>query len=246
MLLIAAAMGEELKTGMSLCREKRKMPGRRISLWEARRNEKPIVFLKTGIGPKRSAASLEQALKAIQPSLILMIGYAGALDPNLKLGDLVAVEKAIAFSLDKNNPSWDHILFEGAFELSHSQSLAKSANSFGLRAYAGDGLTSAYVLGDPTHKRLLYERFHASIVDMETAALARVAASRNVPFSCVRAVSDEAADTFLAPFSYDPATRVPARTRKLISTGMVKAYRQWKNHTAIASKSLSRFLSNCL
>ena len=41
---------------------------------------------------------------------------------------------------------------------------------------------------------------------METAALAQVAAARDIPMDCVRAVSDEAGDDFLAPFSYDPDT----------------------------------------
>ena len=175
-----------------------------------------------------------------------MIGYAGALDPNLKLGDLVAVEKALAFSLDRSNPTWDRILLDGTFELAHFQSLADSAKSLGLRACTGNALTSSYVLGDPVHKRLLHEQFHAAIVDMETAAIARIAASKGVPLSCVRVVSDEAGDIFLAPFSHDPAMHVPARARKLISTGMVRTYREWKNHTAVASDSLSRFLSSYL
>jgi adenosylhomocysteine nucleosidase len=243
MLLVAAALEEELKIGMALCRGKKRMPPPSVSLWQARRNDKTICFLKTGVGPRRSAASLEDALKVVQPSLVLMVGYAGALDPNLHLGDLVAVGKALAFSLDKSNPTWDHVLLDGTFELAHCEALAESAKSYGLTACTGEVLTSSYVLGDPAHKRLLYEKFHALIVDMETAALARVAASRAVPFSCIRAVSDVADDTFLAPFSYDPATRVPARARKLIKTGMVRVYREWKNHTSVAGKSLSRFLS---
>ncbi len=81
---------------------------------------------------------------------------------------------------------------------------------------------------------------------METAALARIAASADVPFGCIRVISDETEDTFLAPFSYDPATHVPARARKLINTGMVRTYREWKSRTAVASNSLTRFLSNYL
>jgi nucleoside phosphorylase len=246
MLLVAAALEEELKTGMTCCRGIRKISHQGISLWQAVRNENSIYFLKTGVGPKRSAASLEEALKAVSPSHILMIGYAGALDPNLKLGDLVAVGKAIAFSLDKSNPTWDHILLGDAFELVHCEALAASAKSLGLNICVGDVLTSSYVLGAPVHKRLLYEKFHAAIVDMETAALARVAASWAVPFSCIRVVSDKADDTFLSPFSYDPATPMSARARKLIGAGMVRVYREWKNHASVASKNLSRFLSNHL
>ena len=246
MLLVVAALEEELKTGMALCRGLRKAPHRSLSLWQARRNDKTIGFLKAGVGPRRSAANLDKTLKIIEASHILVIGYAGALDPDLKLGDLVAAKRALAFSLDKSNPTWENARLDGAFELVHWESLARSIKSLGLSGTTGDVLTSSYVLGDPVHKSLLYKKFHASIVDMETAALARVAASKNVPLSCIRAISDEARDTFLAPFSYDPSTPIAARTGRLFSKGMIQTYREWKAHTLVAKKNLSQFLSQYL
>jgi adenosylhomocysteine nucleosidase len=215
-------------------------------MWQANRNDKTISFLKAGVGPRRSAANLEEALKIVEASHMLLIGYAGALDPDLRLGDLVAVSRALAFSLAIDNPTWENVQLDGTFELAHGEALARSANSFGLTAYTGDVLTSPYVLGDPVHKNLLYKKFHASIVDMETAALARVAASREVPLSCIRAISDEARDTFLAPFSHDPSNKIAARAGKLLNKGMLRTYHEWKANTQIAQKSLTRFLSNYL
>ncbi len=246
MLLVAAALDEELKTGLDLCRQKRKLPGMGISVWQAERNGKQIAFLKACVGPKRAAERLEEALRTVQCSHILVIGYAGALDPGLKLGDMVAVCRALAFSLDENDHDWDHVRLDGSYDLMHCDDLARAAKSSGLAACTGDVMTSAYVLGDPVHKRLLHEKFHAAIVDMETAALARAAASKGIPLSCIRVVSDEAADSFLAPFSYDPATRLPARARKLVGTGMTKMYRKWKANTRMARKNLAGFLDGYL
>jgi adenosylhomocysteine nucleosidase len=241
MLLIAAALKEELKSGMELCRDLQKSRG--VDLWQGIRGKESIGFLKTGVGPKRAAASLGEALKAIEPARILVIGYAGAIDPDLRLGELVAVSNALAFSLDKDNPDWEQIQLDDAFELDDCEALADCAKLAGIGVRIGDTLTSSYVLGDPVHKRRLHERFHASIVDMETAALAGIASPKAIPVSCIRAVSDEASDTFLAPFSYDPATNISARTKKLFSTGMAQTYREWKDHAAIARESLRRFLS---
>ena len=246
MLLVAAALEEELKTGMGFCHEQKKIPHRSINLWQARRNNKTISFLKAGVGPRRSAANLEEALKTVEASHILVIGYAGALDPDLRLGDLVAVERALAFSLDKEDPKWENVRLDDTFELAQGEELVQSAKALGLSARIGDALTSSYVLGDPAHKCLLYDRFHASIVDMETAALARVAAFQHVPLSCIRVISDEARDTFLAPFSYDPSNNIAGRAGKLLSKGMVRTYREWKDHTSVANKSLSHFLSHYL
>jgi nucleoside phosphorylase len=246
MLLVAAALEEELKTGIDLCQRKQKISHRKISLWQAERDDKRIAFLRTGVGPKRAAVNIEEALQMIDCSQILVIGYAGALDPELKLGDLVVAKRALAFSLDATNHDWDHIRLDGTFNLTNCEMLLHTAKSANLPAYSGDVLTSAYVLGDPVHKHLLYDRFHASIVDMETAALARVAASRSVPLACIRVVSDEASDSFLAPFSYDPTKRLAARARKLASTGMRKIYRKWNANTSAAKKTLERFLEGYL
>ena len=243
MLMIAAAMDEELEIARLLCRDTERISCEKVKLWQGTRREQPICFLKSGIGPKRSAAGLQEALRVIKPSGILLIGYAGALAPDLKLGDLVAVRKALAFSLDEIQPDWEHVRVDDEFELSDHQSLMGSALSAGLNACSGNTMTSSYVLGDPVHKRLLHDRFGASIVDMETAAIAGVARSAGIPLSCIRVISDVAQDSFLAPFAYDPSAGIPARAKKLMETGMVGTYREWKNHTAVAKESLGRFLA---
>jgi adenosylhomocysteine nucleosidase len=246
MLLIAAAMEEELNAGMSLCENPKKLRCRGVDIWQAVLNAQEVCFLRTGVGPVRSAARLEEALKTIKPSQILVVGYAGAIHPDLRLGDLVAVKKALAFSLDQNRPDWENVQLDGSFDLANFEALSEHAKSAGLSVHIGDALTSAYVLGNPEHKCLLYERFHASIVDMETAALARAAVSKAIPLGCMRVISDEAKDTFLAPFSHDPAINISGRAKKLFDTGLTQTYRQWKEHAAVAKESLSRFLSHYL
>ena len=246
MLMIAAAMEEELEPAKSLCLDLTRFPCERPKFWRATLNRGPVCLLKTGVGPARSAVNLQEAIKISRPSRILLVGYAGALDPEVKLGSMVAVQKALAFSLDDEKPSWGHIRIEGEFELAGAGPLVEAALSAGLIARSGDTMTSPYVLGDPAHKRLLFESFQASIVDMETAALARVALSEAIPISCIRAVSDEAADRFLVPFSHDPSMGIAARAARLLDTGMWETYREWKTHAAIAKESLSRFLSRYL
>ena len=245
MLLIAAAIQEELNLVMDLCHARRKLHDSSVSLWEASSGDKEILFLKTGVGPGRSASRLECALDFLRPTRVLVTGYAGALNPRMKLGTLVPVSKALACTLSEDSPSWEHARIDGVFELDASQDLADAAKSAGLSFISGDVLTSPYVLGNPKHKRFLYETFHASIVDMETASLARVARARNVSLSCIRVISDEAEDTFLVPLSYDPAVGIPARAARLIGTG-VQIYRRWKENTATADEALSRFFAQFL
>jgi nucleoside phosphorylase len=105
MMLIVAALEEELKTCMELCREVRQRPGPDVPMWQARTAKgTPLSFLRTGVGPEKSTARIKKAFDWIDPELMLIAGYAGALDPDLKIGDLVAVTRVRAFRLNKKNP----------------------------------------------------------------------------------------------------------------------------------------------
>ena len=242
MLMLAAALEDELETAKMLCRDLKRIQSDKLKICQAVRKEQPVYFLRTGVGPEKSAERLKRAIGLVKPSSVLVIGYAGALDPGLRLGSLVAVERATEFSLDPEQPDWDHVRVGGEFDLCSCASLVQAGESAGLNVRSGGALTSSHVLGDPAHKRLLYEKFHALIVDMETAALARIAQAEAVPLSCIRAVSDEAADSFLAPFSHDPSAGLAVRARRLIDTGMIETYREWKLHSLVAKESLRRFL----
>jgi nucleoside phosphorylase len=245
MLLIAAAMEEELQFAMLFCPDREKIEKQGVSYWQARRAGEELVFFRTGVGPRRSAANLERILSLLAPSHILLIGYAGALDPNLELGDLVAMKSALSCSLGGSDPALSSLQLDRQFELTDADAIVESARSLGLRAFTGNALTSAYVLGIPEDKSFLFKKYGASSVDMETAAVAGVAAAKNIPLRCVRSISDEAEDAFLAPFSYNPSTNIAARAAKIIGVG-IHSYRQWKANAQKAGETLSRFLAQYL
>jgi 5'-methylthioadenosine/S-adenosylhomocysteine nucleosidase len=246
MLLIIAAMEDELKVARDLCQNVQKIQISDISLWQGAMGPHSLYFLKAGVGPEKSAKNLEKTLNRIVPDQILVVGYAGALDPQLPLGSLVAVTKASAFSFAKEHPDWDHVQLDGTYALVKAESLVSSAKSAGLNVVAGSVLSSSHVLGKPEHKNLLFNRFQASAVDMETAYMARVATSHAISMSCARTISDVAQDSFLEPFSYDPSAKLIGRAKKLFNAGMSQTYREWKNHAAVAKESLRRFLENYL
>jgi len=247
MLMIAAALQEELKVALAQCRDPKKIRVEGIEFWIAAKGNRKIYFLKTGVGPKRSAASLQRALQVLDISKILVVGYAGALDPRLRLGELVAVRKALACSIDKTDPAVENMRLDKAFELTPVDSLAETAETIQIPFFFGDTLTTSHVWGNPEHKKILMRKFGATIVDMETAALASVAASFDVPLCCLRVISDESEDSFLKPFSYDPSAGIPRKAGRILRDGNpVKMFRQWKRNTSAARVSLSRFLAKYL
>ena len=241
MMLISAAMEEELKTCIDICLDVRRISGPDVPMWQARTARgTPLVFLRTGVGPEKSTARIRKAFDWIDPELILVAGYAGALDPGLKIGDLVAVTSASVFSLNRKHPDWNRVEADTPFNLAHVDELM-TVGTTGLSIYRGSILSSRHILGNPEHKNLLFCKFQASVVDMETAFLVREAAAREIPISALRVISDTAQDSFMEPFERDQDLTLADRARKLLRTGTVRSLREWKNRASTARDALRRF-----
>jgi len=244
MTLVVAAMNEELRTATALFAGSDgggagKGPG------PARvRTGRRLRFARLGIGPARSSSRLGTILDNLRPDRVLCIGYAGALDPSLRAGDLVLVERAIELEsgLTRKVPLGELESVE-TFVLAGTAEMGAAAARAPVPVRCGSTLTSPQLIGDPAQKQELFERFGACVVDMETAALARVCRVRSIPFSCVRAVSDEAIDGFLAPLRYDPAIGSVRKAVALLCAGdRALRFRKWRSRSAAARKSLRCFL----
>jgi adenosylhomocysteine nucleosidase len=242
MLLIAAALSEELSIAKDMCIAPLAISGGGIRAWTAKYKGKEIFFLKTGMGPVRSARTFEQFLAQHNPSQVIVIGYAGALDPALQPGDLVIAQRA-AFLTAPKNASLQKTTIGEFRELADFQELADLCGAHNIKIHAGRTLTSPFVVGEPAQKKWLYEQFGAAIVDMETAELARIASAKSIPLHCVRSISDSATDDFFAPFSHDPDRNPASKAIRLVTAGRwLERCRQWRQNSSIARESMRRFL----
>lgn len=243
MLLITAALQEELDTALRICEDKRSAPVGGIRLWVARFAGSEVHFLRTGVGPARSAERLRRALIHIKPSQILVTGYAGALDPALRVGELVVGLQAAIFGESPEELPLQDVELAGSWELVESRALVDLARKTRIPAHCGRLLTSPHIIGEAAQKKILHDRFKAVAIDMETAALARAGDESGIGVSCVRAVTDEADDEFLSPFSYDPSAGMMGRAVKAVAAGnWIKRCRDWRRRATLARSVLRKFL----
>lgn len=203
-LLIAAALSGELASACKACRALSPLEGRGPVRRQGDCGGYTCFFLRTGIGMGRAARRLEAAIAQTHPSAILVTGYAGALDPALQAGDLLIARRVWA-PAGGAPVSWK----PGAGE-----DLELAARAANLAFRIGEILTVPRPVGRAAQKARLFRAFRAAAVDMETAALARVAAERAVPFRCVRAVSDRAGESLAFGFLL-PRAGVAAARRTL-------------------------------
>lgn len=244
MLLIATAMGEELETALCLCSRKAKTRIGGIPVWTGFSGNRELKLVKLGVGPRRAADALEQAIAALNPESVYVTGYAGALDPLLKIGDLVAVKDARLLRQETWGAPIHDLDFSAARPLAGAEQLVAAGRSAGLAVLSGTALTMPCVVGAPEHKRVLFERFRAALVDMETAALAAVADRAGIRLHCVRAISDEADDDFLASLSYDPGLNPFQRAAKTVTSGhWLRRYSDWRERSRAARSNLTRYLA---
>lgn len=135
----------------------------------------------SGIG---QAAAQRAALALIQAgaSALMTFGMAGGLDPSLKAGSVVLPCELICADGTR-------------FAASQSWRERVAAAVSPLRAVCeGSLLTSARPIDTPADKAAAFRNSGAVAVDMESAAVAQVAADHQLPFIAVRVIVDTAAD----------------------------------------------------
>jgi adenosylhomocysteine nucleosidase len=137
------------------------------------------VILETGIGVERAATAARWALEQFEPRLVVACGFAGALSPSLKVGDVLLASE---------------VLEPGEDELNWRTAVPAELGDLPVRRL----VTVQRLVATQTEKQALARQTHAVMVDMESAAIAEACQEWNVPCAVVRVISDTAA-TALSP-----------------------------------------------
>lgn len=140
-----------------------------------------LLAVLSGVGMK-NALSAARWLVGSGPDALVILGIAGGLSPEVKPGEIVIAEKVIQ---EEDGAEW---FADGAVVKSACEAL-KGAS---LQVRSGAVITTATATLSAGEKKKLYRRSGAIAVDMESAAVAKVAAKAGIPFFVMRAVSDTA------------------------------------------------------
>jgi adenosylhomocysteine nucleosidase len=152
---------------------KREHSGRNFRFFE----NVEIVVVCGGIGAEAARRATEAAIALYSPGVVYSAGFAGALEPGLKVGEIIVPRRVL-----------------------------NAADGSSVDTGTGEGvLVSFNSVASPEQKAKLADSFGAQAVDMEAAAVAQAAQARGVRFAAVKAISDEsnfalpAMDKFVEP-----------------------------------------------
>ncbi len=120
-----------------------------------------------GIGAKAAAKACEMLLSEGKPDALVSYGWAGSLSCGLKPQQACVIYEVID---------------------------SRTGERFVTDYPAGQRLVTLDHVAHHDEKREIAQKYQAPLVDMEAAAIARIAAEQNLPFYCFKGISDGAND----------------------------------------------------
>jgi nucleoside phosphorylase len=138
---------------------------------------KSIVVIHTGVGKEVSRDRMETILRRERFKYLISSGFAGALEKDLQVGQLLVAEN---FSSPKLLGSPTLVLADD-------------------KTFLGKLQTVSRMIETVEERESLHKKTGAAAVDMETEILAEVCAAHDLPMLSLRAISDTASEPFPAP-----------------------------------------------
>lgn len=188
--------------------------------------DRDVVVAYSRIGKVNAAVTATMMIERFKIDRLLFSGVAGAISPELKVGDLICAEKLVQHDVDitafGHKPGF--IPETGDF-FSADAKLNDLAKNVAVRRSVklGSGViaTGDQFIANPETKERIRMTFGADAVEMEGASVACVCDTFGIPFFVLRAISD-AADMD-AGFSFDEFLKSSAEISAEFVLEMVSA-----------------------
>jgi len=144
----------------------------------------PVALLALGVGKECARIAAEMTIKCYRPDLIISAGFGGALQDSIRHGDIVIGTEALDLCQDKGS----QVRCRSTHQLFVGTRLPANDNQFHL--HYGKMLTTDDMVLKAANKKHLGTATGALTVDMETSAVATVAAAHGTDMLAVRCITD--------------------------------------------------------
>ena len=168
---------------------KQNIQGRSLVTGELNSNKVAVIF--SGCGKILSASATQLLIDKFNPTRLIHLGTAGAIAPNLKIGDIALGKKVIEhdyttlFQANSTPPSFD-------LTTQWQEEFLKYCATINQPVNCGTMISGDEDIVSTQRRSELFETFQALSVDWETAAVAKVAALNSIPLLALRTISDAA------------------------------------------------------
>jgi len=196
-IAIMGAMVEEIEPLLAQVENIKKIEYAKNIYYEATYRGKDIVIAYSKIGKVFASLTSTILIEKFGCDKLLFSGVAGAINPNLKIGDLIIATALCQHDLDIT--AFGHpygFVPEGDVFISTDEKLRDIAKEIAsknsLTLQEGVIATGDQFVASTDRKEFISKTFKADALEMEGASVAVVCDALNVPFFILRAISDEA------------------------------------------------------
>ena len=178
--------------------------------------KRSVVLVSSGVGKVNAAMTAALLIDHFKPREVLFTGIAGAINPELRPGDIVIAEKTVQHDLGtltsegiqlrgmRNPVDWERnpVFFDADSKLvSAAESAAKTlelekaqtgAEERSPRILRGIVASGDVFVASPAKKQELRKTVNADAIEMEGAAVAQVCRQLGVPCLVIRSITDSA------------------------------------------------------
>ena len=176
-----------------------------------------VITLIVGIGRQNAEKSVRSFLASGSPELVLTCGFAGGLNPALKLGEVV---------------------FEPATGNLQLATRLSAAGAKPVKFICADRIATTVA-----EKQALRAQTGADAVEMESAAIHAVCAEKNIPCATVRVISDTADEDLPLDFN---ALAKPDKSIDAGKLALAIAKAPWKIGALLALQKKTKFAAERL
>ena len=198
MIGIIAAMDSEVRDIKSAMEDGIKIHHGGMTFFKGKLQQKEVIAVKSGVGKVNAAMCTQILIDIFKVSSLIHVGVAGAVHPDLEIGDIVISEDSCQYDMDARAfghprgeiPNMDTTFFKADPTLIKLAETA--AQELNVNYRIGRVMTADLGVDSHKLKEELREEFGGLCVEMEGAAVGQVAMLNQVPYLVIRSMSDKA------------------------------------------------------
>lgn len=198
-LALIGAMNEEIELLVAHMANVRETVKAGITFREGTYFGKEVVVCRTGVGKVNAAVTTQILIDAFAVEAIIFTGVAGALDPELNIGDLVVSTECMQHDMDVTPLGFARgiIPYEAKSVFAADVKLVELAAASGEKLFPGKVKQGRVLSGDQfiANREVvadLHKTLEGVCVEMEGASVAQVCSMNAIPYVVLRSMSDKA------------------------------------------------------
>ena len=153
-----------------------------LRAWHFTLNGHRTTLLESGMGPANARRAADTLIQEIKPDLVISIGFCGALTSGLAVGDLVMAEQLYLLT--------ETGLIRETFPKADCPGLSSSSSTGDC--FHGSFITTETAITKESLRPILPGQPDCTVLEMETAFIARACQDAGIRFAALRSVSDSA------------------------------------------------------